>query len=387
MEDVSHINHVVLYAKNWYRHTGDVCKDLLQIIRLDHPDKNILTKKELHDQMMSDYEHWISSLPEGHSERDYLVNKSRRDDFGVRWESDEELSHIWSILISYSIFIKDFDNVLQPPVYDFKNNLWPQFNCYPVNPFGAIPKGSPEKAYTDAAKRYLSSSPIDVLKTSFMSAKYNFNYDLVFRVLAVTIDENFIDDYNKSEKWLRGLMYKLWNTVRKKIKDGTIDKRYDTIRVGPMLAHVSLDRCDFDLCFVTEFGSASASDAPEILLETDTTKQMEMLFDKAASKLNRTKLKKTFEIDNYSGIGLHIREKTDITPDEFIDDHLDCLKEAFILDKNESLSSSKHMKSGIFDMSMDVENKRVTVWYALETSFGCHEHSLRNGEDTDREHL
>ena len=384
--DTSHINHVALYAKNWYRHTGDVVADLLQIIKLDHPGKSITTKTELHNQMMADYKQWIASLPETHSEHKYLNNKIKDKNFGVQWESDTELSHIWSVLISYSIFIEDFNNVLQPPVYDFKNNLYPQYNCYPVNPFGAVPNGSPEQAYINAAKRYLSASVIDVLKTSFMSAKYHFNYDLVFKVLSATRGENFVDDSHKCEKWLRGLMYKLWNTVRKKVKDGSIEK-YDVVRVGPMLAHVNTEHVGFDLSFVTEWCSASIKDVPEILLESDVRKQMSMLFDKAASMLNRSKLKKTFEIDNYSGVGLHIYERTDVTPDEFIDDHLNHLKNTFILDEDMKIESAKNMKAGIFEMSMDVENKRVTVWYELETSFGCHEYALRNGVDIDAPHM
>ena len=385
--NVSHINHVVLYAKNWYRHTNDVVADLLQIIRLDHPDMNIQTKDELYEQMLSDYVKWIESLPEKHSKRVYLTNEKERDDFGVCWEDDPKIAQIWSMLISYSIYIKDYDNVLQPPAYDFKNNLWPQFNCYPVNPFGAIPKGSPEQAYVDAAKRYLSASTLDILKNSFMSAKYNFDYHLVFEVMKAIAPEKFTNDSKKTFKWIQGMMFKLWNVVRKKVKDGTIDKDFEVIRIGPILSSVSVERAEFNLEYVVDMGSACANDTPDILNETNLRKQIAIIFDVAASRLDRRKLKDTFKIDNYSGIGLHIADRTDVTPDEFIDDHLNYLKESFIEDEDQELHTSSYMQTGIFSMSIDMEEKRVTIWYSLDKSFGCHENSLRNSGNTSGEHL
>ena len=172
-----HINHVVLYAKNWYRRTGDVVADLLQMMKLDHPKKNISTKPVLHDQMMSDYSEWIDSIEDTH-EHDYKLNEFNSEEFGVRWEDDKMLSHIWSILISYNIYIKDYDGQLLPPVYDFKNNLYPQVNLYPVNPFAAIPRDSEEVEYIKAARRYLNAPMVTHLKNSFMSAMYNFDFDL-----------------------------------------------------------------------------------------------------------------------------------------------------------------------------------------------------------------
>ena len=375
---VSHINHVVLYAKNWYRHTGDLIGDLAQMLRMDHPGKRVYaTKQEILDQMMFDYGEWIGSIENEH-DRQYKANEFYKEDFGVRWEDDKQLAAIWGILISYSIYIRDFGGILEPPKYDFENNLFPQYDLYPIDPFGAISRDAPAEEYIKAAEKYLSAPLIDVLKTSFMSAKYDFDYDLVIKCLGKSVDKKYTDNNVKTAKWIDSLMWKLWNVVWKKVKYGKYVKYYNTERIGPLMTHINLDRCDYDMSFVIDFGHASAAqDLTEEENELDLKEQMIKLYDIAASRLNREKLKKVFLFDNYSGIGLHIGDNTNVTSDEFIDDHISHLKECYFNDIEELISSS-YMQSGIFAGSIDIEQKKVTIWYSVTTAFGTHEHSLRN---------
>ena len=372
----SHINHVVLYAKNWYRHTGDLVVDLAQMMRLDHPEKRILVKKEIYEQMMTDYREWIESIEDAR-DRQYKMKEFEGDDFGVRWEEDRQLSQMWAILISYSIYIKDYGSQLLPPVYDFNNNLYSQYDLYPVNPFGAIPRDAPESEYIKAAKRYLDAPLVTHMKNSFMSAMYDFDFDLVIKAIKAVTPEESVRSDEDTVKRIRGMMYKLWNIVRKKVRDGVYTDYYNTERVGPLMAYINTDRCEFDMAYVVVWGVADAEIMPEILSETDKCRQMEMLFDRAASRLNRSHLKEIFKIDNYSGVGLHIGKRTDVTPDEFIDDHIRHLKECY-LNLEDKLVSCSHMKAGIFNCATDVENMKVTIWYPVVDAFGCHEYSLRN---------
>lgn len=121
----SHINHVVLYAKNFYRHTDDVVKDMQRFMQLDgHRYKKIDTPEKVWKAMRRDYLEWANSL------NDELHGKTKQSfidevDDNVMW-ANGEVSHIWSVLIKYGIFIPMTSTILGHPVYD-KYHM-PQFN-------------------------------------------------------------------------------------------------------------------------------------------------------------------------------------------------------------------------------------------------------------------
>ena len=123
----SHIKNVVLYAKNFYRHTDDVVKDMQRFMQMDgHSYKSINTPEKVWKVMRQDYLDWINSLadmPNYLVDYPYLLNDV---DDGVSW-ADGVTAHIWHILIIYSgSYIPMNAKYLGYPKYDQYH--MPQFN-------------------------------------------------------------------------------------------------------------------------------------------------------------------------------------------------------------------------------------------------------------------
>lgn len=121
----SHISHVVLYAKNFYRHTGDVVKDMQRFMQLDgHPFWSIKTPEKVAKVMIADYIEWVNSLPEDfhHESKERLLKEANET---VSWD-DGVAGHIYRLLIIYSNYIPMVGSIMGYPIYD-KYHL-PQFN-------------------------------------------------------------------------------------------------------------------------------------------------------------------------------------------------------------------------------------------------------------------
>ena len=118
----SHINHVVLYAKNFYRHTGDIIKDMQRFMQLDgHPYCTIKTPEKLQQVMRKDYIEWANSLPDNFQSKDFII---KGIDNKVRWADGPE-AYIHHYMSSYAIYIPLTGAQLGYPIYD-KYHL-PQF--------------------------------------------------------------------------------------------------------------------------------------------------------------------------------------------------------------------------------------------------------------------
>lgn len=123
----SHIKNVVLYAKNFYRHTDNVVKDMQRFMQMDgHSYKSINTPEKVWKVMRQDYLEWVNSLadiPAYSYEYEHLL---RDVDNVVLWEDGIE-AHIWHILIVYSnSYIPMNAKYLGYPKYDQYH--MPQFN-------------------------------------------------------------------------------------------------------------------------------------------------------------------------------------------------------------------------------------------------------------------
>ena len=123
----SHIKNVVLYAKNFYRHTDNVIKDMQRFMQMDgHSYKSINTPEKVWKVMRQDYLEWINSLadmPNYADEYQYLLKDV---DNVVLWADGIE-AHIWHILIIYSnSYIPMSSKYLGYPKYDQYH--MPQFN-------------------------------------------------------------------------------------------------------------------------------------------------------------------------------------------------------------------------------------------------------------------
>lgn len=123
----SHIKNVVLYAKNFYRHTDDVVKDMQRFMQMDgHPYKSINTPEKVWKIMRQDYLEWINSLADMPNYKDEYQYLLKDVDDVVRWADGVE-AHIWHILIVYNnSYIPMNAKYLGYPKYDQYH--MPQFN-------------------------------------------------------------------------------------------------------------------------------------------------------------------------------------------------------------------------------------------------------------------
>lgn len=123
----SHIKNVVLYAKNFYRHTDDVVKDTQRFMQMDgHSYKSINTPEKVWKVMRKDYLEWVNSLADMPNYADEYRYLLKDVDKVVLWADGVE-AHIWHILITYSnSYIPMNAKYLGYPRYDQYH--MPQFN-------------------------------------------------------------------------------------------------------------------------------------------------------------------------------------------------------------------------------------------------------------------
>ena len=123
--ETSHISHVILYSKNFYRHTDDVVKDMQRFMQLDgHPFWTIKTPEKLVKVMRADYLKWVNSLPD--DSRFGSKERMIREIDNTVWWAKDAASHIHHWLISYSNSIPLVGSITGYPVYDKWHK--PQFN-------------------------------------------------------------------------------------------------------------------------------------------------------------------------------------------------------------------------------------------------------------------
>ena len=113
--ETKHINHVVLYAKNFYRHTKDVVKDMQSFMQLDgYRYFQINTPEKVVKCMRNDFIKFMNSV-EDPEERARL---EKDIDGTVRWCDGPE-AHIWHYLIVYSgATIPIVGSQIGYPIYD-----------------------------------------------------------------------------------------------------------------------------------------------------------------------------------------------------------------------------------------------------------------------------
>lgn len=147
----SHINHVVLYAKNFYRHTGDIVKDMQRFMQMDgHPYKKINTPEKVWNVMRKDYLEWAESIPKDNDDSK-LVNEA---DSVVAWTTGIA-AHIYSVLIKYSIYIPMTGSQIGYPKYDQYH--MPQFGIRE----GIFDRTKSFEDWNKAAKDFLDTSMED----------------------------------------------------------------------------------------------------------------------------------------------------------------------------------------------------------------------------------
>lgn len=154
-----HINHVVLYAKNFYRHTDNVVKDMQRFMQLDGcPFYMINTPEKVVKVMRKNFLKWVESLEDTHDREHY----TEWADGTVEW-ADGPAGKIYNMLIVYSGGMIPMDSItLDYPKYD-QYHL-PQFNtidggfnsCMSYNQMIARAKEILDETHEDRMDRFMN---------------------------------------------------------------------------------------------------------------------------------------------------------------------------------------------------------------------------------------
>ena len=114
------INHQILYAKNFYAHSGNIISDMRKVCKLDEPNWDFSSPKQILKFMRKQYNLWLENNPEIH----------RDGENRVHWDDNPVSSEMWSYIIAYSIFIPMtmiHGYIPELPRYDV---LRPQYNAH-----------------------------------------------------------------------------------------------------------------------------------------------------------------------------------------------------------------------------------------------------------------
>ena len=61
-------NHQILYAKNFYKHSGDIIRDMQNVCKLDCPKGNFSSLEKILNFMREQFINWLDVTPEVHKE-------------------------------------------------------------------------------------------------------------------------------------------------------------------------------------------------------------------------------------------------------------------------------------------------------------------------------
>lgn len=167
---IKHINHVVLYAKNFYAHSDDVVEDLKNMVFLDHGFRPE-SEEELHSIITNDYKMWVKSLPNDESYRGVIKECADSELEKVAWADNGPVAEMWHILITYSSEIPLFSGNFKAPFYGTKEGITykPQYNIREDIFSDCDPKSNSRAAYnfirqphphilTDAWNRFIEET-------------------------------------------------------------------------------------------------------------------------------------------------------------------------------------------------------------------------------------
>jgi len=205
--------HQILYAKNFYAHSGDIIADMRKVCQLDNPNWNFTNPTQILKFMSKQYLIWLNNTPE--------VEKEEHPK--VAWDSNPIRAEMWAILNAYGVFvpmtqIHNYINAL--PRYDV---LKPQYNVVPH--FGSHDKVFTTKMTTEQlvekAKEILNISNVDLIDILADECAQKFDYDNASKLLS-EFGENVSADELSEELW-DGYSYLVGMNLN---DDGTLPERY-----------------------------------------------------------------------------------------------------------------------------------------------------------------
>lgn len=233
--ETKHVSHVILYAKNFYRHTNDIVKDMQSIMQLDgHPFYTIDTPEKVVDVMKSDFLKWINSIEDQDIREFYLPWA----DGSVRWADGAE-ARIYNMLIPYNGSLIPMDSIaLDYPKYD-KFHL-PQFNLVEQ----LFTKNMSFDEMNAKAKSILDETHEDRMDRNMNNLIDSYNWENLIKAVKISYNEDLSEKELQDELWdlYSDFMEQNVDADTRIVKDGryqlyskhfmlNIDTRYRTISI------------------------------------------------------------------------------------------------------------------------------------------------------------
>lgn len=361
--ELKHINNIVLYAKNWYRKSGDLLKDCKLYVGLDHPeiDTSSMTLEQMCSLMRDDYIRWVKSIgPEDNIRTDVEKFEEEIDNM-VKWENDEFLAKMWHWLIDYETYIPDLFSGLEHPVYDKERGILPQRNLILYNPFKKLSSDATDKQLTKAAEQYFSQSRMDVLNRCYMSATRSLNVDNIVRELGA-IDPKYAVNEKRTSQWITKLCKMLWIEAKKYLKINPDNLEYVTFRKDVMVLTMNPALMDIELSFCPIYTEASIGET-DVPADAPDSEKKRALFKKCVSKIDICTFQKVLD-------EVYKNENYCVLADEIIENYCDN-----IVDCREQEYDGTWTYCGI---SVKMDPNDMFFRYNAEYGFGTHENALYN---------
>lgn len=193
--ETKHIQHVILYAKNFYVHTGNVVKDMQRFMQLDgHKYWTINTPEKVVAAMRKDYIKWINSIEDQHT-HDFLIKNA--NDCKVAW-ADGPVAEIWCMLISYSgNYIPLRKEYVGYPIYD-KYHL-PQRNIHDID-YSSCRKDDYTKMI-ELAKKYIDTTLEEDYDIYMNRLMYSYPFESVASIFKANGEDGVTVSSLKDEMW------------------------------------------------------------------------------------------------------------------------------------------------------------------------------------------
>ena len=203
--ETKHINHVVLYAKNFYRHTNNVVKDMQRFMQLDgHRYFQINTPEKVEKWMRKDFIKWLNSI------EDPEIRKRYEDDVDgkVRWAEGPEAT-IWHYLICYAgSGIPAIGSQIGYPIYDQYH--MPQFGVHEID----FRRTDSYEEMMAKAKKFLDTTHEDRFDDYMNRLMEDFDFENASKIF------NELGEQNVT---VEGLQDELWNDYTEFMDENVIE--------------------------------------------------------------------------------------------------------------------------------------------------------------------
>jgi len=187
-------SHQIFYAKNFYQHTGDIIADMRKVCKLDEPNWDFSSPNQIIKFMRKQFSIWLDNNPSVTKE---LGSK-------VAWESDPIKAEIWSILISYSVYVPmTMKHIGALPRFDI---IPPQYSATETHKddVPVFDKKMSVEECIDVTSKLLNRTNLEVLDIIADDAARRFNYDKASKLLhefgeevtAQELDDELWDGYS-----------------------------------------------------------------------------------------------------------------------------------------------------------------------------------------------